>query len=195
MNWTQFLKAEVERTYSTTITLMEQVDLASLKWKPESGANWMTMGQLLRHLTDACGAGCRGFVTGEWGLPSGIKPEDMKPEQMLPAAEELPEVHSVHEAMRLLLKDEAVALRTIDEAGEEALANREAEAFWAPGVRLSLGHYMFRMIQHLDRHKSQLYYYLKLQGRPVNTLDLWGHEVTETQPFETTVSDQEKQSG
>jgi hypothetical protein len=30
------------------------------------------------------------------------------------------------------------------------------------------------MVQHLDSHKSQLFYYLKLMGRDVNTMNLWG---------------------
>jgi hypothetical protein len=30
------------------------------------------------------------------------------------------------------------------------------------------------MIQHLAQHKGQLFYYLKLQGKPVNTAHLWG---------------------
>jgi len=30
------------------------------------------------------------------------------------------------------------------------------------------------MIQHLNQHKGQLFYYLKLQGKPVSTPDLWG---------------------
>lgn len=30
------------------------------------------------------------------------------------------------------------------------------------------------MVQHLDRHNSQLFYYLKLQGKHVDTSDLWG---------------------
>jgi hypothetical protein len=29
---------------------MEKVDPNSLDWKPESGTNWMTVGQLLKHL-------------------------------------------------------------------------------------------------------------------------------------------------
>jgi len=38
------------------------------------------------------------------------------------------------------------------------------------------------MIQHLDRHKVQLFYYLKLQGKPVNTADLWGQNSTGSNP-------------
>jgi hypothetical protein len=41
-------------------------------------------------------------------------------------------------------------------------------------VKLGLGRYLLQMVQHLDRHKGQLFYYLKLQGKPVNTADLWG---------------------
>jgi hypothetical protein len=40
-------------------------------------------------------------------------------------------------------------------------------------VKLTLGHYLLQMVQHLDKHTSQLFYYLKLQGKPVNTGDLW----------------------
>ncbi|MDE0394080.1 MAG: hypothetical protein OYK82_04805, partial [Gammaproteobacteria bacterium] len=29
------------------------------------------------------------------------------------------------------------------------------------------------MIWHLAQHKGQLFYYLKLQGKPVNTMHLW----------------------
>jgi hypothetical protein len=31
-----------------------------------------------------------------------------------------------------------------------------------------------RTPNHLAQHKGQLFYYLKLQGKPVNTTDLWG---------------------
>ena len=34
--------------------LMGQVDPGSLDWKPATGSNWMTVGQLLQHLTNAC---------------------------------------------------------------------------------------------------------------------------------------------
>jgi hypothetical protein len=30
------------------------------------------------------------------------------------------------------------------------------------------------MVDHLASHKSQLFYYLKLMGRPVHTGSLWG---------------------
>jgi hypothetical protein len=134
----------------------------------------MTVGQLLKHITNACGAGCRGFVTGNWGLPSGMKMEDLPPDEMLPPAEKLPGIESVAEARKLLSADKAIALQMIDQAGENDLATKEMAAPWAPGSTFALGRHLLQMIQHLDQHKGQLFYYLKLQGKAVNTADLWG---------------------
>lgn len=187
MNWTQFLKIEAERSYATTIRLMERVDPASLSWKPETGKNWMTVGQLLKHLTDGCGAACRGFVTGDWGLPEGARFEDIPPEQMLPPAEKFPALDHVEKALPLMLEDERLTLQMIDLAGEDALANREVEVPWMPGSKLPLGFRLHQMIEHLEHHKSQLFYYLKLQGVPVNTFDLWGKEEMDTQTPEEPV--------
>ena len=174
MNWTEFLKGEIEITYRTAAKLIESVEPGSLGWKPQSGHNWMTVGQLLKHISNACGSGCKGFVRGDWGLPAGKKWEDLSWEEMMPPAEKLPAVESVEEAKKLLYEDKALALQTIDQAGENSLANQEVAAPWAPATRLVLGRQLLQMIQHLDRHKSQLFYYLKLQGKPVNTVDLWG---------------------
>ena len=128
MNWTQFLKTEIETTYATTLKLVDNVDSASLDWKPLSGANWMTVGQLLKHLTIACGAAMKGLVTGDWGLPKGVRMEDLPSDEVFPPAEKLPSVASVDDARTQLLDDEAVALKVIAEAGEEALAMKEVTA-------------------------------------------------------------------
>ncbi|MBN2443156.1 MAG: hypothetical protein JXJ04_17480 [Spirochaetales bacterium] len=40
--------------------------------------------------------------------------------------------------------------------------------------KLILGYRLLQMVDHLKQHKSQLFSYLKLQGKPVNTGDLWG---------------------
>ncbi len=174
MNWTQLLKAEIESTYATTERLLNKVDPEDLDWKPQSGSNWMTIGQLLRHITNACGSACKGMVTGDWGLPAGMKLEDLSAEEMLPPAEKMPSVESVEEAKKLLADDKAVALRMVDAVGEEDLAGRKVSAPWAPGLEYALGRHLLQMVHHLDQHKSQLFYYLKLQGKPVNTVDLWG---------------------
>jgi len=174
MNWTQLLKSEIESTYTTTLRLMERVNPDSLGWKPESGANWMTVGQLLKHISNACGGGCKGFITGDWGLPAGVKVEDLSTEENLPPAEKMPAIESVEKTKKMLLEDKAAALQMIDQVGEDDLANKEVAAPWAPGEEFNLGRHLLQMVKHLDRHKGQLFYYLKLQGQSVNTMDLWG---------------------
>jgi hypothetical protein len=173
MNWTEFLKREIDTTYATTARLMDHVDAGSLDWNPGSGSNWMTVGQLLKHLTNACGAGMKGLVTGDWGLPEGKTMEDLPAEEMFPPAAKLPAVASVDEARSLLLEDKVIALKMIEEAGEADLGGKQVTAPWSPGEQFALGWQIFQMVLHLDRHKSQLFYYLKLQGKPMNTLDLW----------------------
>lgn len=174
MDWTELLKTEAESAYKTTERLLDRVDPDRLDWKPESGENWMTTGQLLKHISESCGAGCRAFLTGDWGLPEGVKMEDLSAEEMLPPAEKLATIGSVEEAKKLLTEDKIVAFQMISQAGEDPLATRVMAAPWAPDVHRILGWHFLQMIQHLDRHKGQLFYYLKLQGKAVNTGDLWG---------------------
>lgn len=178
MNWTELLKKEVAATYQVTEGLIDLVREDDFGWKPPLGENWMTVGQLLMHITDACGACFRGFVTGEWGAPEGAgdgpPPDDAAPEGMFPPAERYPSVESIAKARELLAADKALAYRMIDEAGEEGLATRRVTAPWNPAEEYFLGHRLLQMTQHLGLHKSQLFYYLKLLGRPVNTTHLWG---------------------
>lgn len=174
MNWTEFLLKEIESVYSATVKLLDKVNEANLDWKPQSGSNWMTVGQLLHHITDACGAGCKSFVTGDWALPDGRKFEDLSPQEMIPPAEMLPAIKSVEEARKLLSEDVALARKMVEQAGESDLGNRMIAAPWTPSIQCALGWHLHQMIQHLNQHKGQLFYYLKLQGQPVSTVDLWG---------------------
>lgn len=173
MNWTELLKAEIESTYAVTGRLLDRVDDSALNWKPSSGGNWMTVGQLLMHLTASCGACFKGFILGDWGLPEGVDINAIPPEEMLPPAEKLPSIASVAEARRLFDEDKRVALEILAATSEEKLAAEPAPAPWDPTPML-LGHRLLQMIDHLKQHKGQLFYYLKLQGQPVGTRDLWG---------------------
>lgn len=174
MNWTELLKAGVQEAYPATDALMAKLTDRELSWKPSTGANWMTTGQLLQHLTGACGFCCRGFATGDWGLPAGVEMKDLPPDQMLPPAENLPAAASVTEARQQLAADKALALQMIDQVGEADLHGKVAVAPWDPARPKPLGQHFLSMIGHLNSHKSQLFYYLKLMGKPVHTGDLWG---------------------
>jgi uncharacterized damage-inducible protein DinB len=173
MNWKELLKQEVESAYQLTEGLIDLVDEDSLSWKPSAENNWMTVGQLLMHLTDACGAHIRGFITGDWGLPEGVEFSDLSPEEIYPPAEKLPTVSSVAQAKDLLAKDKQLALKMLKECDEDDLANKKTKAPWGQ-TEMILGSWLLQMVSHLSHHKSQLFYYLKLQGKKVNTSHLWG---------------------
>jgi len=174
MNWTELLTAEMDATYQATEGLMDLLTDGDLDWKPETGTNWMTVGQLLMHITTACGLCIKGFVTGDWGMPEGVDIEDMSTDEMMPSAEKMPTVESVEVAQEKLAADRAVAHQMLERAGEEDLRTKELAAPWSPDVSYGLGRHALHMVDHLASHKAQLFYYLKLMGKPVHTGDLWG---------------------
>ena len=40
---------------------------------------------------------CRGFVTGDWGMPEGFDPSNLKPEEMLPPVEKMPSISKLQD--------------------------------------------------------------------------------------------------
>jgi uncharacterized damage-inducible protein DinB len=173
MNWTELLTLEIEENYRVADELMSLVDADRLDWKPATGSNWMTTGQLLEHISQACGINVRGFVTGDWGASADLDPTETAPEDMLPTAETLPAAASVDEARARLRADRELSLAMLAQAGEERIANEMTTAPWDAEAML-LGRRLLHMIDHLAQHKGQLFYYLKLMGKPVNTMHLWG---------------------
>lgn len=173
MNWTELLTEELEYLYRATDALFEIADDEALQWKPDTGENWMTMGQLLMHTATSNGPGFKGFVTGDWSMPDGLSLEDMDPDEMLPPAEAMATVESVEQARALLAKDREQAFEVLRSVSEEELAERELAAPWNPGETFALGRHLLHSIRHSMQHKGQLFYYLKLQGKPVNTGHLW----------------------
>jgi hypothetical protein len=133
----------------------------------------MTTGQLLKHISEGCGKGVKGFVTGDWGFPEGVHPSEMSPENMLPPAERMPTVKSVAEAKKLLAEDRQMAFDMLKRCSEKKLADDDAPAPWDPAP-LNLGYRLLQMAAHLNSHKMQLFCHLKLQGKPVHTGILWG---------------------
>ena len=170
MTLTEVLIAEADATYAIAERLIRRVRDDELRWTPSTGANWMTMGQLLMHCASfACGKAIRGFVTGDWGAAS----PDASEHDHIPPAEALASVTTVREALELLAADRAVAIDCIQAAGEANLLERKIAAPWG-GPQVSVFEQLLHMIAHLAQHKGQLFYYLKLMGKDVNTGDLWG---------------------
>lgn len=174
MNWTELLTDELEYLYRVTDALFEVAEDEALDWRPANGENWMTMGQLLMHTATSNGPGFNGFVTGDWGMPDGMSLEDMEPGEMLPPADKMPTVESVAQARKLLAEDADLAFDVLQSVSEEDLADRELAAPWNPDESFALGRHLLHSIRHTLQHKGQLFYYLKLQGKLVNTGHLWG---------------------
>lgn len=173
MSLRDVLKQEAEQMYAVTGSLFKLVDADHLGWKPSTGSNWMTVGQVLMHCTNSCGAGIKGFTTGDWGLPEGMSFEDIPPDEMMPPAEKMPSVESIEQALELLAEDKKTAIDTIDQINEADLLAAKSTAPWG-GPEVTLFQHLLSMIGHLGQHKGQLFYYLKLLGRDVNTSQLWG---------------------
>jgi hypothetical protein len=176
MSLVEVLCQDAEVVYATTAALFRRVPADGLGWKPTTGQNWMNVAQLLRHCTEACGSGIQGFLTGNWGLPDGVRLSDLPPEEALPPATKMPGLGSVDEALRLLAEDRERAGRYLARVDEAQLLGERYPAPWG-GPTLTLFQHLESMIAHLGQHKGQLFYYLKLMGQEVDTSDLWGVKV------------------
>ena len=106
-------------------------------------------------------------------MPEGVDINELSPQDMLLPAEKLPTVESVSQAKELLEQDKQLALRMLTTCDEDRLNNTKVGAPWDHTERI-LGQQLLSMVDHLSQHKSQLFYYLKLQGKPVKTGHLWG---------------------
>ena len=161
MSWTDLIKSEMDHAFRATEGLMDLVDDDGMAWTPATGENWMSMGALLRHLTNACGWCSEQFVNDSWAEAMGGGGMDESP------------VATAAEAKAALSEDRLRGHAAVDKAGEDALVSRMTPAPWDPTPR-PLGQQILQMVTHLQQHKGQLFYYLKLQGKPVNTFTMWG---------------------
>jgi DinB family protein len=169
VTWTKLLENRAGGEFKAARGLIALVDEDGLGWKPESGSNWMTTGQLLAHLGEACGAIAECFASGDWARFA-------PPEDGAAPADPPPTAETVAAAREALDADEALTLAMIAKVGEDVLATQEVGAPWNPAPRL-MGEQFLDCIEHLTSHKSQLFYYLKLQGKAVHTGHLWGLEM------------------
>jgi hypothetical protein len=156
MSWKEILIEQVKDAYRASEGLLDLVEDELIDWKPKSGDNWMTTGELLGHMADACGFMFKGFITNEWAFEGSFAP-----------------VKTVSEGKAKLASDKQLAFDLLADLTDDDLVNRMAQAPWEKESH-ALGYSLTEMVSHLNAHKSQLFYYLKLQGKPVNTRHLWG---------------------
>ena len=173
MKWKELLSDEIAYTYGITDHLISLVRDDELDWKPEHGNNWMSMGQLLMHMTDACGSTFNGLISGAWDIREEFPINELEMQRIFPSANMLPSVDSTTDARKLLANDRKLALKSLKKCTETDLSGKYAPAPWTR-TPMILGQRLLHMVYHLNQHKGQLFYYLKMTGRSVSTCDLYG---------------------
>ena len=137
-------------------TMLKMVPADKLDWKP--GPSFMTLGQLIYHLSSGIGTELHMAFTNSWP-----KPEDM-------ISKEMPTCN-VQEALDKLEKDKMTLREVLASVSEEDFANKIISVPWGWKSKMEKMALDFR--EHFTNHKMQLFTYLKLLGFPVNTETLY----------------------
>jgi hypothetical protein len=151
----------VMQNYGPAQKLIGMVPADKVNWRP--GPTFMSVGQLICHLSDGLGGGFEMLLSGKW--PSTEEMEEGMKLENLPSC-------SPQEALGKLEKDKKVLRQVLHGMSEEDFTNKVVSVPWgwkAKMERMGIG-----FLEHFTNHKMQLFTYLKLLGLPVNTETLYG---------------------
>jgi hypothetical protein len=141
--------------------LIGMVPADKLNWKP--GPTFMSMGQVVCHLSEGLGGGFEMLLSGKWPPPEEME-AGMKLENMASCG--------VQEALKRLDKDKKVLESALEGISEADFTNRVVSVPWGWKGKVEVMGVSF--LGHFNNHKMQLFTYLKLLGLPVNTETLYG---------------------
>ncbi len=150
----------VVQAFRPAKTLIEMVPADKLGWQP--GPTFMTLGQLICHLSLGVGDGVRLLHTGQWPteeeMLTGMKQEN------LPTC-------GVEEALKKLEADKQTLREALAAVSEQDFASSIVSVPW--GMQGTLEVLALSFLEHFTNHKMQLFTYLKLLDLPVNTQTLY----------------------
>jgi hypothetical protein len=150
----------VMQAYRPAKTLIGMVPADQLDWRP--GPKFMTLGQLICHLSLGVGDGVRLLNTGEWPtmeeMLTGMKQEN------LPSC-------GVEEALKKLEADKEILRAGLDDISEADFTGKTVSVPWGFQGKFELLALSF--LEHFTNHKMQLFTYLKLLDLPVSTPTLY----------------------
>jgi len=132
-----------------------------LGWKP--GPTFMSVGQVICHLSEGVGGGLEMLLNGKW--PSMDEMETAMKLENMPSCE-------IEEALGRLEKDKTILRATLDGLSEDDFTNRVVSVPWGWKAKFEI--MGVALLGHFNNHKMQLFTYLKLLGLPVNTESLYG---------------------
>lgn len=139
--------------------MLKMVPADKLDWKPAQ--NFMSVGELICHLSDGIGTELRMLITNSWP----------KPEEMNEAMKGKMPSCNVEEALAKLEKDKTTLKDILSGVSEDEFANKIVSTPWGWNGKLEKMALDFK--EHFSNHKMQLFTYLKLLGFPVNTQTLY----------------------
>ena len=145
-------------SYRPAESLLKLVPSDKLDWKP--GPNFMSMSQLICHLSEGIGSELRMLINNSWP----------KPEEISEAMTNMPTCN-VQEALARLEKDKTTLREVLSGVTDEDFANKIVSVPWGWKSKIEKMALDFR--EHFVNHKMQLFTYLKLLGLPVNTETLY----------------------
>jgi hypothetical protein len=137
-------------------SLLKLIPADKLDYKP--GPNFMTMGQLICHLSSGIGTELQMLVDNSWPNPGAGGPPPMSS-------------CGVQEALNNLEKDKVTLRNLLARFTEEEFSGKIFSTPW--GWKGSLEKMSLDFRDHFAHHKMQLFLYLKLLGFPVNTETLY----------------------
>jgi hypothetical protein len=152
----------VMEAYKPAEALIRMVPADKLEWRPAPG--FMSLGQLVCHLTEPLGDGIRCLITNHWSFTPEEMEEGMKLEN-IPAC-------NVEKALERLETDKTILREVLSSLSEEEFEQKPVSTPWGWKGKLEVMAILFR--EHFTNHKMQLFLYLKLLGLPVNTATLYG---------------------
>jgi len=147
--------------YAPVEKLIGMVPADKVNWRP--GPTFMSVGQVISHLSDGLGGGLEMMVSGKF--PSM---EEMEVGMKL---ENLPSC-GPKEGLDKLEMDKKILRQVLDGMSEEDFTNKVFSVPW--GWKAKMERMAIAFLEHFTNHKMQLFTYLKLLDLPVNTQTLYG---------------------
>ncbi|MCK4762807.1 MAG: DinB family protein [Candidatus Aminicenantes bacterium] len=164
MTGKEYLKF-VKGIHKASLGLIKLTPEDKLDFKPMEGV--MTIGQVVKHLTDALGGSLTMAINNSWPeIPEG---------EMLPPAEKMPKANSAAEAAKEIEADWELLNREIEKITDGEFNENKINVPWMPFPMTYL-EFMMQAMEHLSNHRMQLFTWLKLSGEKLHTGHLYGLE-------------------
>lgn len=141
-------------------TMLKMIPPDKLEWKP--APNFMSIGQLICHMSDGIGTELRMAIDNSWPKIEGAGGP--------PGLDKFPSCNAI-EALAKLEKDKTTLKEILAGVTEEEFATRIISVPW--GWKSNMERMVLDFREHFVNHKMQLFTYLKLLGLPVNTQTLY----------------------